>query len=534
LSFPKENVVSLFNEECTKENILRAYLRLARGDVELDDRVFIFFAGHGHTMTGSRGEVGFLAPYDAEMSDTSTFVRWDELTRNSELIRAKHMLFVMDACYSGLALTRSAQAGSSRFLKDMLLRHSRQVIAAGKANETVADSGGPLPNHSVFTGHLIEALKGKATSDQGVLTATGLMSYVYDKVSSDKNSNQTPHFGHFEGDGDFIFKAPTLTEDENSENIDVDRLLLVPFVSENSSLENSTSKISKVKNLIATESLYIELHDYMVSEVRRFLSNTGQDNFQLTGTFSQSELLDRIERYECHASDLAGLTACLAYWAKPNHAALLQKIIARSSDRLEATGGIVPWLTLRWYPLIILLYSAGIAATEGSRHDSLANLFYARVSSSQQQAKTQLFAEAISEAIHELNQTTVFKQLPGHERHYTPISEYLFKTLQPALDDLLFIGKSYEDSFDEFEVMFALVVVDIGKQQDNAAWGPIGRFGWKRTRGVNAPLDRLIARANSMREKWEPLHAGLFGGSFERFITASDELTRRMSSLHWY
>ena len=43
-----------------------------------------------------------------------------------------------------------------RFLQDMLLRPSRQVITAGKADERVADGGGPIPDHSVFTGHFLD------------------------------------------------------------------------------------------------------------------------------------------------------------------------------------------------------------------------------------------------------------------------------------------------------------------------------------------------------------------------------------------
>lgn len=40
----------------------------------------------------------------------------------------------------------------------MYQRFSRQVITAGKVNEVVSDSGGPLPKHSVFTGHFIEGI----------------------------------------------------------------------------------------------------------------------------------------------------------------------------------------------------------------------------------------------------------------------------------------------------------------------------------------------------------------------------------------
>lgn len=118
LAFPEDGITYLVDSEATKENILRSFMRLTGDDVGLDERIPIFFAGHGDTRTGIRGEVGFLVPYDAEMTDFSTFIRWDELTRNAELVRAKHMLLVMDACYGGLALTRKLHAGSSRFLKD--------------------------------------------------------------------------------------------------------------------------------------------------------------------------------------------------------------------------------------------------------------------------------------------------------------------------------------------------------------------------------------------------------------------------------
>ena len=97
-----------------------------------------------------------MLPADGATDDLSTLIRWDELTRNADLIPAKHMLFIMDACYGGLAVTRYVQPGSMRFLKDMLTRYSRQVLAAGKANQVVADSDGPREGHSIFTGHLLD------------------------------------------------------------------------------------------------------------------------------------------------------------------------------------------------------------------------------------------------------------------------------------------------------------------------------------------------------------------------------------------
>jgi uncharacterized caspase-like protein len=107
---------------------MQSFINFTNDHVELDDRIFVFFAGHGITRAGYKGEVGYLVPYDANPKDYSTLIRWDDLTRNADLIRAKHMLFIMDACYGGLALVRTLQPGSTRFLKDMLLRYSRQVF----------------------------------------------------------------------------------------------------------------------------------------------------------------------------------------------------------------------------------------------------------------------------------------------------------------------------------------------------------------------------------------------------------------------
>jgi len=206
LGFPPENVAVLLDGQATKAAIMKQFL--AFESLSPDDRLLVFFAGHGTTVTGQRGPVGYLVPADGHPDDKSTLIRWDELTRNSEIIPAKHILFAMDACYSGLAMQRSTGLGERRYVSDMLQRFSRQVITAGKANEVVADGGGPTGNNSIFTGHLLEGMEGKAANEGGVLTASYLMDYVYKHVANDSRSSQTPHFGHFDGDGDFILRTP--------------------------------------------------------------------------------------------------------------------------------------------------------------------------------------------------------------------------------------------------------------------------------------------------------------------------------------
>ena len=111
--FREQNVVVLLNENATKariEVVLSAFADSQK--VREDDRVLVFFSGHGQTVklpTG--GDTGFLIPYDAKVDldnpnnaapYLTTCVRMDALWGYLEATPAKHSLVIADACYSGL------------------------------------------------------------------------------------------------------------------------------------------------------------------------------------------------------------------------------------------------------------------------------------------------------------------------------------------------------------------------------------------------------------------------------------------------
>lgn len=532
LGFPPEKVTCLLDEEATRSNILRSYLAYANDGIGLDDRLLVFFAGHGHTLSGFRGDIGYLVPVDADPNDVSTLIRWSEFTESSELIRAKHVLFIMDACYGGLMLTRGTTPGSTRFLKDMLLRYSRQVLTAGKSDEIVADAGGPLLGHSVFTGHLIQGLQGAATGEAGVLTASGLMAYVYNKVATDKNSNQTPHYGHFDGDGDFILRAPQLAELDSDETKDMDRLVVMVGTDAEAVDCRDRAGLATAKRLLALPGSAIELHDYVMGEVSQFLAATTEDFFANGGSYSDAELHDRIARYEDAASDLSQVLAVVAHWAQAPNLTLVRRSLIRAVERLGPESGLQAWLVLRWYPVVFQMYSAGIAATYGERYDVLADMLLSPAGRPRRGGVEAPLALCMSDAMLEFTRSEIFKRLPGHDRHFAPMSEYLFKVLQPSLDAALFMGTEYERAFDAFEVMFALVTADLNERNGHGVWGNFGRFGWKE-RHAEGPLNSLIAEATTQGSQWPPLSAGLFGGDPDRFAAISGEYLQSTKKLGW-
>lgn len=527
-NFDESKIRLLLNEEATRQGIMSAYHSYTSYDINVDDRLVIFFAGHGDTATGNRGEIGFLVPHDANQEDRSTLIAWNEITHLTSLIPAKHILFIMDCCYSGLILTRSNPSGGTRFVRDMLRRPARQVITAGKANEVVSDDGGPITGHSVFTGHLIEGLTGKASNSDGILTANILMSYVYQNVAKDGNSTQTPHYGYLEGDGDFIFNLPDLSPSEES---DADKFFVIPAVEEILSVCTLDSKIARVKKLLSRDDSSIELHDFLLEEVQLFQSNTSEDNFANDGHFTEKEFAERIERYSHATTDLAALLACVAYWSRATHSQLIEKVLLRSVDRLQTSGGLVAWLRLRWFPSLALVYAAGIAAVASRNYSALTELLSTRVGKDEYQERNRLLIDIAVESMHEGSIIESFRKLPEFERHYTPVSNYLHRFLQPIIEDALRIGRSYEDAFSEFEVFLSLSISDGLEYDSKLGWGPFGRFAWSRY--DDSDLTKLIRKATHDGDNWRPLKEGLFGGSASRFIAVAEKLNDRVNQQGW-
>jgi hypothetical protein len=426
-----------------------------------------------------------------------------------------------------------------RFLKDMLQRYSRQVLTAGKADELVADLGGPKPNHSIFTGHVLMALEGAAATPEGVISALSLSSYVYEKVGKDQYSNQTPHFGFFDGDGDFLFNTSALPKDDADDEADgqkKDKDILVtlsPNISTEVEVEVETTILDTLKSLLSDPKERIRLSDFITKHTRHFLSKTSVENFPVQNTtISSDDFIERLKKYENFTSDLQTIITLMSRWSSSEQLVLLENIFTRIGEADKGSSGKILWLELGWYPSVILMYSAGIAAISAKRYDVLRSVLFAPVEFDTHHNNEQ--APIITHSISHISKISdQFKMIPGHERHYTPRSEYLHKLLQPKLEDTLFLGRSYESLFDRFEIFQTLIYADNSKW---GSWRPVGRFGWKYSSRISEsnPYDALLQEAKDASDNWPPLKAGLFQGSYLRFNeVATKYKTEVLGKLHW-
>lgn len=211
-NFKFDKIITLYNREATKANIMK----VLSGDlskISEQDSVFVFWAGHGYTEKTSRGDLGYLLPFDGTFEESQLYENISMTMIKDDIskrIPAKHIFYVMDSCYSGLLVAkRGATRKTARdfsYLQEITKEEVCQVLTAGSKDQEVLD-GGPR-GHSVFTGRLIEVLEN--TDD--FITATEVATLVKEKVFSDaraRGHTQTPKHGELFGLGDYVF-VPSL------------------------------------------------------------------------------------------------------------------------------------------------------------------------------------------------------------------------------------------------------------------------------------------------------------------------------------
>ena len=198
-------------EETTRTRIVTEIQKLARL-LKPDDRVVIYYSGHGYSQRIGDEDFGYIIPSDGS-DESATYISMEELRALSRMLgTAKHQLFILDACFSGLIGMKESTVSAEKvpypnYLQVVTRNAARQYLTAG-GSEQRARAVGPR-GHSYFTAYLLEGLlEGKADKyPDGYITFVELADYLQVRAS---NVDQTPRYGVFEkhGQGEFVFVSP--------------------------------------------------------------------------------------------------------------------------------------------------------------------------------------------------------------------------------------------------------------------------------------------------------------------------------------
>jgi len=188
-NFRAENVHRLTGAQATMSNMKRELESWLPSVAKEDDRVVIYFAGHGF-ISGGRA---YLAPYDLDPNNIpGTGYPMDTLGQVAgSRIKAKWKVLLTDACHSG-AITPDAEAQA---LNQSLLNMSRSMfsLTASRDRERSFESKDWGSGHGIFTYYVVKGLEGEADeSGDGIVTADELSNYVRRNVREATKGQQNP------------------------------------------------------------------------------------------------------------------------------------------------------------------------------------------------------------------------------------------------------------------------------------------------------------------------------------------------------
>lgn len=206
-------VIRVLDQQATGERIRDVLGDQLPSKMKPEDRLVVFYAGHGETRTIAGGQtMGYLLPVDAHRDRLhGTAINMAEIRNLAALLPSKHVLFLVDVCYGGIAgqQFRSLPPQTESYLKQITREPGRQLITAGGAGQQVVE--GPQWGHSVFTYFLLKGLKdGLADLNQdGVIPASELYAYLDGRVPAESEGQQRPELWSLSSEkGEFVFMTP--------------------------------------------------------------------------------------------------------------------------------------------------------------------------------------------------------------------------------------------------------------------------------------------------------------------------------------
>ncbi|MCB9281981.1 MAG: caspase family protein [Lewinellaceae bacterium] len=148
--FDRENVITLTNQDATKEAIIEAFDKLYKLLTDQDNLVF-FYSGHGEYYQPIQR--GFWIPSDAKLEKRTTYISNADIVDYIKVFKARHVLGIVDSCFAAaLFAQKKLRPEDSRYYS----LPSRYLITAGRL-EPVSD--GSLGANSPFAKSLMNQLR---------------------------------------------------------------------------------------------------------------------------------------------------------------------------------------------------------------------------------------------------------------------------------------------------------------------------------------------------------------------------------------
>lgn len=239
--------------------------------------------------------------------------------------------------------------------------------------------------------------------------------------------------------------------------------------------------VATVKRYLAEPKHRIRLHDLVYKEAENVYHELSSERF---GTkiedLTKDNFQKRIHEYEAIVERLMPILATLSYHDTGENAHLLTNCIELLMQ-VQKKEGSNALIDLQYYPALLLTYTAGISAMAAKRFYNLAAIL-------KEPTYLDWHSNDKMSSIEKLNVLFVFTDVGSvwvphqkADRELTPVNNYLLDFLYPVLHDYLPNNTMFEEIFDLFEYLLALIYLDFTSRY---------LFSWNDILGIDC--DRFI------------------------------------------
>jgi tetratricopeptide (TPR) repeat protein/uncharacterized caspase-like protein len=193
-NFRAENVKRLIGPQATLANVKREIETWLPSVAKPEDRVVIYFAGHGFVFR----DRAYLAPVDIDPKNIAgTGYPMDSLGATvGSKIQARWKVVLTDSCHSGAISPTGAASDdeTSKVNRSLLgLHQSVFSLTASRDRERSFESKDWGGGHGIFTYYVVKGMEGEADeSGDGIVTADELAEYVRRNVREVTKGAQNP------------------------------------------------------------------------------------------------------------------------------------------------------------------------------------------------------------------------------------------------------------------------------------------------------------------------------------------------------
>jgi hypothetical protein len=282
------------------------------------------------------------------------------------------------------------------------------------------------------------------------------------------------------------------------------------------------TSVALLKRYLVDERNKILLHDLLMGEADRLAKRIDAESAAASSNVARGAVLQCMRRYEELTHPLLSLMITGCYWGEPLHndiwTAVIERVANAASSRKASSAGD----RLKAYPALLLLYGGGLASVAKEKFSTLqALLLGPRIfcAEGEQAAVHRLVADSIvGEAARSLE--------PENATRIAPASVYLHEFLRPLLREFLLADSDYNEVFELFEYLCALIWVDENPRSARLDWvpvdAPIGLF-METPNPPQQPIAQRIDRELALQgKKWPPLLGKMFGGHADRVISVKE------------